>query len=185
VRRKSIETFTAAFGTASFTVVASAQAWKQWGPRIEAVLEAGYRAGLAQRATDPKARAKVAELQDTVTRLQDTVTRLQAERQAQLIEASVARKNSLAGRKSMHLQYGTSAPGPISLKRAERAWGAALPGWVRILAEECDRRSQTQVARDLGYSGSCINLVLGAAYPGRLDRVEAAVRRLLFQPPKN
>lgn len=66
-----------------------------------------------------------------------------------------------------------------NLNRAERAWGAALPDWVRVLAEQCDKEgSQGKVARALGYSSSSIvNQVLGRTNPAvRLDRVEAKVR---------
>lgn len=63
-----------------------------------------------------------------------------------------------------------------NLERARAAWGAKTPDWIVALAGECDRSSQGRVARRLGISAAVVNQVLGGAYKGRLDRVEARVR---------
>jgi hypothetical protein len=66
------------------------------------------------------------------------------------------------------------------LAKAQGAWGAALPDWVRELAEEAMRNSATAVARRIGYSPAVISHVLAATYPGDLARVEAKVRGALM-----
>lgn len=78
----------------------------------------------------------------------------------------------------------------VSYANAERAllhWaapagsGGDVPDWIWALAEACDRASQGQVAKRLGISAAVVNQVLGRAYKGRLDRVEARVRGELMQ----
>ena len=71
-----------------------------------------------------------------------------------------------------------------NLNRAERAWGKALPDWVRVLAVKCDELgSQARVAGELGYkNASTINQVIGRTNQAlRLDRVEANVRGVYMQ----
>jgi len=67
--------------------------------------------------------------------------------------------------------------------RARIAWAGKgeIPGWIWALAEACDRTSQGQVAKRLGISAAVVNQVLGNAYKGRFDRVEARVRGELMQ----
>lgn len=55
-------------------------------------------------------------------------------------------------------------------------WGDEAPDWVVRLAEECDRDSQSAVARRIGYSPAVVSHVLKARYPGDLAAVEKAVR---------
>lgn len=58
---------------------------------------------------------------------------------------------------------------------AATAWGAALPDWVRILANHCDRSTQREAAEAIGYSASVVNQVLANTYKGNLSRVQSAV----------
>ena len=62
------------------------------------------------------------------------------------------------------------------MNRMLRAWGANPPEWIVRLAEECDRKTQTEVGAELACSPSAVNQVLARAYGGRLDRFEAKVR---------
>lgn len=65
---------------------------------------------------------------------------------------------------------------PSAIDRAHAAWGADLPDWVRVLAERCDQSSQSQVAREVGYSGAAISCVIRGKYAGDVRAVEQAVR---------
>ena len=60
------------------------------------------------------------------------------------------------------------------------AWGDDAPDWIVILAQACDDRSQSAVARQVGYSASVISQVINATYRGDLSRVEEAVRASLM-----
>lgn len=64
---------------------------------------------------------------------------------------------------------------------ARRAWSEAAPEWVLVLAEVCDARSQSAVARMLGVSSTMINQALRNTYTGRLDRLERRVRGELMR----
>lgn len=64
--------------------------------------------------------------------------------------------------------------------KAHTAWGENVPAWIVILAEACNRSSQSAVAKDLGYSGSAISLVIGNNYNGDLVRIEQMVRGALM-----
>lgn len=66
------------------------------------------------------------------------------------------------------------------LIKAKIAWGDDAPEWIVILAEACNRSSQSAVAKDLGYSGSAISLVIGNSYNGDLGRIEQMVRGALM-----
>lgn len=50
------------------------------------------------------------------------------------------------------------------------------PLWIRTLREQCDETSQTQVAKEIGYSNAVVNQVLKATYKGDVKKVEQAVR---------
>lgn len=63
-----------------------------------------------------------------------------------------------------------------AITRAEVAWGAEMPEWVRVLAERCDASSQSKAAKELGYSAATVSFVLNAKYPGDMAAVEKAVR---------
>lgn len=60
--------------------------------------------------------------------------------------------------------------------KAHSSWGESIPEWIITLAHACNRSSQSAVAKDLGYSGSAISLVIGNAYNGDLGRIEQMVR---------
>ncbi len=56
------------------------------------------------------------------------------------------------------------------------SWGEEAPGWVRVLAEQCDRTSQKKAGADIHYSSAVVNQVLKKRYTGDLTSVEKAVR---------
>lgn len=65
----------------------------------------------------------------------------------------------------------------MHLKKAMAAWGAALPDWVRALAERADETSQSIVAREVGYSTTAISTIIGNTYAARdTSAFEEAVR---------
>ena len=64
---------------------------------------------------------------------------------------------------------------------AERNWGAALPEWVRVLAEEANRTSGSDAAKRLNYSPAVVTGVVNGTYGGDLATVEAKVRGLLMR----
>ena len=64
----------------------------------------------------------------------------------------------------------------LNIDKAQAAWGDAIPDWVVVLAEACDRENQSAVARKTGYSASAISQVLSNSYLGDIGRVEQAVR---------
>lgn len=55
-------------------------------------------------------------------------------------------------------------------------WGADAPEWVLTLAAECQRTSQSAVARRLEVSLTMVNQTLRQKYPGDLTRIEDLVR---------
>ena len=55
-------------------------------------------------------------------------------------------------------------------------WGADVPDWVAVLAAECQRSSQTAVAKRLEVSLTMVNQTLRQKYPGDLRRIEDLVR---------
>lgn len=62
-----------------------------------------------------------------------------------------------------------------TVKKATDAWGAP-PDWIMVLAEECDKSSQSKVAKALGASSTVVSRVLANAYPGDVGKIEALVR---------
>lgn len=66
------------------------------------------------------------------------------------------------------------------LIKAREAWGAALPGWVEVLAVECGRSSANKVAKVLDYTPAVISQVLGNKYPASTDRLEERVRGIFL-----
>lgn len=69
--------------------------------------------------------------------------------------------------------------------KARAAWGDDVPEWIVILAEACNRSSQSAVAKELGYSGSAISLAIGNSYNGDLARIEQMVRGALMAETVN
>lgn len=66
-------------------------------------------------------------------------------------------------------------------EKAAAAWaGAAMPDWVRVLAEEAGRSSMGAVARRIGYSTGVVSAVIANKYKGDLGSVEARVRGALL-----
>lgn len=63
-----------------------------------------------------------------------------------------------------------------ALSAAREKWGEPLPDWVETLALECDRSSQSKVAKALDRSGALVSQVLNRKYAGSMDRVEELVR---------
>lgn len=73
----------------------------------------------------------------------------------------------------------TAVPKTVSPNAIAREyWGSNLPAWIKRLAEECERSSQSAVAKRISRSPSLVNMVLKNRYPGNLsdvkDRFEAA-----------
>ena len=60
------------------------------------------------------------------------------------------------------------------------AWGHASPEWIVALAEECDRSSQREVAKVIGYSDAVVSMVLRNRYQGDMGAVEQAVSGALL-----
>ncbi len=50
------------------------------------------------------------------------------------------------------------------------------PVWLTELREQCHRKGQANVAKLIGYSPAVVNQVLQGKNPGRVDKVERAVR---------
>lgn len=63
-----------------------------------------------------------------------------------------------------------------NIDRAAAAWGQQMPGWVAVLARECDTTSQRKVAVRLGYSAGTINGILKNKWPASTAAIEQAVR---------
>lgn len=62
------------------------------------------------------------------------------------------------------------------------AWGSP-PDWIAALAEECDRSTQSAVARRLGVSAGLVSGVLSGTYGrkgGDMQRIEEKVRGALM-----
>lgn len=68
--------------------------------------------------------------------------------------------------------------GPVEKARA--AWGAEFPDWVCRLAEECEKASQSKVAKRLNRSASLVSAVLSCSYKGDMAAVEEVVRGIYF-----
>ena len=69
---------------------------------------------------------------------------------------------------------------PVSVSNMNSAWGDDAPDWLRRLAEECDRTSQSVAASRIGYSNGLISSLLKNKYKGDLCAVEKAVRGALM-----
>lgn len=64
----------------------------------------------------------------------------------------------------------------VNVAKARACWGNDLPDWLLIFATECDRTSIRAASERIGYSHSVCSQILSKSYPGRVDKVEAAVR---------
>lgn len=56
------------------------------------------------------------------------------------------------------------------------SWGVSPPEWIAVLAEECDRTSQSKTASRLNVSAAMVNQAIRNSYKGRLDRLEERVK---------
>lgn len=63
-----------------------------------------------------------------------------------------------------------------SVDKARAAWGDAMPAWVMMLAEVCDRGTQRRAAEVVGYSAAALNQVLHHKYQGNYVAIEMAIR---------
>lgn len=66
------------------------------------------------------------------------------------------------------------------LKKAEAAWGAALPDWVKEWALEANRTNGTLAAKRVNYSLAVFSHVMANNYTGDIARVEQKVRGALM-----
>ena len=60
--------------------------------------------------------------------------------------------------------------------RARERWPEPIPDWVVALAEACTAKTQAEVGRQLGYSGSAISATLGNTYGGDVAEIAERVR---------
>lgn len=60
------------------------------------------------------------------------------------------------------------------VEKVRTSWGSPAP-WLIVLAEQCNKASQSAVAKELGYSGATISQVLSNSYRGDLGRIEDMV----------
>lgn len=67
-----------------------------------------------------------------------------------------------------------------NLAAAQAAWGEAIPDWIVVLADECDRGGQGATARRIGIAKSTINEVMRRTYKARLGNIEQKVRGALM-----
>lgn len=65
---------------------------------------------------------------------------------------------------------------PDHEQKARDAWGEALPDWVLGIAFECNKSSQSKVAKQLGVSVTQVSQVVGNKYGGSLVGIETAYR---------
>lgn len=62
------------------------------------------------------------------------------------------------------------------LEAATEAWGDQMPDWIRTLAIECGKSSQSKVAKRLGWSSTVVSQALRNRYGGDMAAFEARVR---------
>lgn len=73
--------------------------------------------------------------------------------------------------------FANHAPAPpTNLMRAQAAWGAEMPAWVRLLASACDTSSQRKVADEMGKSSGYISRIVNRNYAGSYEEAELLVR---------
>lgn len=63
---------------------------------------------------------------------------------------------------------------------AEAAWGVPLPDWIKALVIQCDRTSQSDVARKLNRSSAMVSQVLRKKYTADPAHIEERVRGLFL-----
>lgn len=68
-------------------------------------------------------------------------------------------------------------PGQLvsSLAIVEKTWGADVPNWIVTLARECDKSSQSAVAKQIDRSAALVNQVLKNTYGADLKAIQRRV----------
>jgi DNA-binding transcriptional regulator YdaS (Cro superfamily) len=83
---------------------------------------------------------------------------------------------------SMAVNVTSSPKNPCAnLDKARAAFGAALPEWIEVLSRECDRTSQTAVAKRLGVSNTAVSQIISGSYAGVWANIEARARGVYLQ----
>jgi hypothetical protein len=72
-----------------------------------------------------------------------------------------------------------AAAAATNVMRAQAAWGADMPPWVRLLASACDTKSQRLVGDFLGKSSGYISRIINRNYAGSYEEAEIIVRTRL------
>lgn len=67
-----------------------------------------------------------------------------------------------------------------TVQRTTPAWGDEPPEWIAALFDFASKHGYRAAGDQIGYSPSVVSLVLAGRYPGRLDRVENAARKVLI-----
>ena len=67
-----------------------------------------------------------------------------------------------------------------AVAKAQAAWGEAMPDWVLVLAQECDRTSQNAAAKRIDYSSAAVSQVINNCYKAPSTSIEQAVRGALM-----
>jgi hypothetical protein len=68
------------------------------------------------------------------------------------------------------------ASAATNVAKAEAAWGATIPGWVRLLASASDAGGQRRVAERLGKSSAYVSRLINRSYGGSYEEAETLVR---------
>lgn len=72
--------------------------------------------------------------------------------------------------------HNSGPPRGLNLVKATDAWGEAMPDWVRLLANACDRTSQRAAAERLARSSGYVSRLLSRKYEGSYEEAETIVR---------
>jgi hypothetical protein len=69
-----------------------------------------------------------------------------------------------------------AAPAATNVAKAQAAWGAGIPAWVRLLASASDAAGQRRVAERLGKSAGYVSRLINRSYAGSYEEAETLVR---------
>lgn len=61
------------------------------------------------------------------------------------------------------------------VEKVQLSWGRQAPDWIITLAEQCNKSSQSAVAKELAYSAATISQILSNNYRGDVGRVKEMV----------
>lgn len=64
----------------------------------------------------------------------------------------------------------------VNVQKVMQAWGADVPEWILVLAEQCDASNQKSVAKAMNYKPATINLVLANKWTASLTNIEQAFK---------